>query len=863
MKCPARPSAQRGVALWLLLILVAMAGGYAFYRSANSQFTQSGQDSKLAIALAQAKEAVIAYAVMDDKRPGRILCPDLLGNGETPLLNGPECDAYVGGLPYKTLDVRDFQDDHGTPLRLAVHSLFGGRDRAINSDTTTTMRVIAADGSVNDDVVALVIATRGALDPANSDGDNNFQVGKSPVDGDNDLIAVITRQELMAAVEKRVANELRACLEQHSAQNPLHTYPWPASLANVVRTEITYTDLSKGSAISNKGTPQSLFGMVPDTQAGNPEQALKDSIALLKITKNSLNIASTVADKQNFSKQLQEQVAYALALYDQLFLAAVELDSRARAALNAYSTLDTTIAAATKSKATYTAQSSSLPAAIEAAQPSLQAFSVALTHTGIDLFHRELQLRNQDLLVRINAVATNPNSANFNALITPVNNLKNSLFEYSQTPNTDIESAISTAYTASIDAAAAVNKARKNLNEVTADEAQSAAMALFAANQMVESAILANRINVSGSEVGALAARLTVALTGYTGNTGLPTLVAALEAARTLVSSLATASSSLNTARATSLSTLDAALSATQTGNDQEQIRTSSEVSATQLGTLGVALTNNGDNVALETLKSVAATLDAAKSNIPSKVTDGRALRAPAQTVVYWSGIAISHAPDLARLARRGIVGGNIAIADNESSAYSTAVKLLDGLAGKDGTLALLDKAANDANADALNTANEALDKTRALLDTLISAAENIDAILPTSMAQGAVPTVWYSAACSFLRPNTSEGTWWTSNAWKTLAFYQISSSNNTAPGTLTVNGTGSYRVVALAAGRALSGQNRNTLSVENFLEDANIGVKEDEKGAPIKTRDGDAKAPLNSFTAKPPSATFNDRLSY
>jgi hypothetical protein len=853
MTRPAPLTAQRGVALWLLLIVVAMAGGYAFYRNANTQFSRSGQDTKLAMALAQAKEAVIAYAVLDEKRPGRILCPDLLGDGETPLLNGAECDAYIGGLPWKALDVRDFQDDHGTPLRLAVHSLFGGRDRPINSDTATTMRVVAADDSINDDAVAIVIAPRGALDPANSDGDNTFHVGKSGTDGDNDMIAMITRQELMAAVEKRVANELRACLEQHAAQNPLHTYPWPASLANVVRTEITYTDLSKGTAVSNKGTPQSLFGMVPDTQPGNPEQALKDSIAQLKITKNGLNIASTVADKQNFSKQLQEQVAYALALYDQLFLAAVELDSRARMALAAFSKLNTIIADATKTKASYSAQSSGLPAAIETAQPSLQAFGAALNHTGIDLFHRELQLRNQDLLSRISAVATNPNSANFNALITPINTFKNSLFEYSWTPNTAIENAISAAYTASIDAAKAVNNARKTLNAVTASEAQSAAMLLFAANQLVESAILANRINVSGSEVDALATRITAALAGYTGNAGLPALVAALEAARTLVSSLKTGSPSLSAARTTSLATLDAALSAAQASNDQGQIRTNSESSATQLGTLASALSNNGDNVALETLKSVAATFDAAKTNFPAKVTDGRALRAPAQTVVYWSGIAINHAPDLARLARRGIVGGNIAVADSESSAYSAAVKLLDGLAGKDGTLALLDKAANDAHSDALAIANEALDKTRAVLNDLISAAENIDAALPTSMAQGAVPTIWYSPACSFLRPNTSQGTWWTSNGWKALAFYQISSSTNTGTGTLTVNGTAGYRVVTLAAGRAMTGQSRATLTTANFLE----GINAD------PSRDGDATAPTLSFTAQPPSATFNDRLSY
>jgi hypothetical protein len=257
----------------------------------------------------------------------------------------------------------------------------------------------------------------------------------------------------------------------------------------------------------------------------------------------------------------------------------------------------------------------------------------------------------------------------------------------------------------------------------------------------------------------------------------------------------------------------------------------------------------------------VAATLDAAKSNIPPKVTDGRALRGPAQTVVYWSEIAIIHGADLARLARRGIVGGNIAIADNESSAYSTALNLLNGLVGEKGTLTLLDKAAKDPNTKAIDDANKAFDDTRTLLGALVSAAEGVDAILPTSMAQGAVPTIWYSPACSFLRPNTSAGTWWTANNWKSLAFYQISSSTNSATGTLTVNGNGNYRVIAVAAGKAWTdqplNQNHSTLTVANFLEGINADL----------SRDGNASSPSPDFIQRPPSAKindqFNDRLAY
>ena len=76
----APPSAQKGVALWMLLILVAMAGGYAFCRSANSQFNSIGQETKVAATLARAKDALIAYAVTDNDRPGSLPCPDLATN---------------------------------------------------------------------------------------------------------------------------------------------------------------------------------------------------------------------------------------------------------------------------------------------------------------------------------------------------------------------------------------------------------------------------------------------------------------------------------------------------------------------------------------------------------------------------------------------------------------------------------------------------------------------------------------------------------------------------------------------------------------------------------------------------------------
>ena len=106
-RLPARAKKQTGVALILLLVALILGGAYAFYRSANIGFGSSEQDAKLILSLARAKEALIAYAVIDDKRPGRMLCPDIIGEGNSDWsLSRPYCDTPSGWLPWKTLDWR-------------------------------------------------------------------------------------------------------------------------------------------------------------------------------------------------------------------------------------------------------------------------------------------------------------------------------------------------------------------------------------------------------------------------------------------------------------------------------------------------------------------------------------------------------------------------------------------------------------------------------------------------------------------------------------------------------------------------------------------------------------------------------------
>jgi hypothetical protein len=112
---------------------------------------------------------------------------------------------------------------------------------------------------------------------------------------------------------------------------------------------------------------------------------------------------------------------------------------------------------------------------------------------------------------------------------------------------------------------------------------------------------------------------------------------------------------------------------------------------------------------------------------------------------------------------------------------------------------------------------------------------------------------VWYGVACAFLQPASGSSSWWTANNWANTTFYQISDRIRATNGKLQVNGSGTYRVVAISAGKSLGGQSRSTRTTANFLEGANANT----------LRDGNAKTPVNVFVNAPVSSTFNDRLAY
>lgn len=852
MNRPAPLTAQRGVVLWLLLIIVAMAGGYAFYRNANTQFTRSGQDTKLAVVLAQAKEAVIAYAVMDESRPGRLLCPALLGDGISPLLSGVECDTYIGQLPWKTLDVRDFQDDHGTRLQLAVYNLFGGRDRAINSDTATGMRVIAADGSVNDDVVAAIIAPRGILDPANSDGDNTFQAGKSATDGDNDLIAVITRRELMAAVEKRVANEVRSCLDQHAAStaNTDHRYPWPAPL----------------SASAFQGKANSLFGWVPATQpTAGPESALKSTTTRLTQTLSQLSLAPDARQQLTALSALNDALLQARNLFDVIFINANQIRQLADGAASQLASLESTVNTASANGRISISEGSNIRTLANAPDTALGTLSNSLTQFGIDVFPWQIGQY-------ISALKLASSPTEFGSLTQTVRDL----LLATSTPRPDIP--LASALTAALSACGGTGSDQTTCNGTIA---KLAAPALITRLIELQKAVANTRISVLASDVSVqanLLSSLNTALRAMPNAANRAALLAAQNDAQLAINGITTGIANVTSARIGAIAALDAAVANLQASPTNDTLIDSSTANAiaaiTALATT-ISINEQVDNNVSHT--SLQAAIDAYDTALGNFTLIDTASPRPVQplgqqsqiaqaaltlgkatvTLEIWAKSISANAGLVAPLAKANLVAagadaGSATILDG--SAYKIASDGLASITGKNESNALLQayldspSAANQAKAEA------ALAETSALVSSLLTAANNLDAPLSSTQAT-AFPMIWLSSRCDFLLPGAS--TWWQTNLWTNLVLYQIGSPTISEPGRLTVNGSGGYRVVALAVGRALAlavqPQSRPSAQIQDFLEGINADL----------SRNGDATAPATSFTAQPPSATFNDRLSY
>lgn len=272
MRLPAR---QRGQVLLILLALISVIFVYAVVTGLNRSAADMAQAraQKTATALAQAKEALIAYAVTyadDPSRailvPGFLPCPEMVATSGNEGVAAGSCGSalvsQLGRLPWRTLVLDALKDGSDECLWYAVSGTYKNNPNGVTTNTATSnmmnwdtngqFAVMAGDGATylagaaaDNRAVAVIFAPGGALSGqdrtpvANSRacrgnyaaaayletaaGVNNSVVSATAnaittfIAGDssstfNDRLVYITRADIWNAVKKRsdFQNNLRA-----------------------------------------------------------------------------------------------------------------------------------------------------------------------------------------------------------------------------------------------------------------------------------------------------------------------------------------------------------------------------------------------------------------------------------------------------------------------------------------------------------------------------------------------------------------------------------------------------------------------------------------------------------------------------
>jgi len=271
---------QRGAALLVMLVIVVMGASAALVGSLSITTLKNARQEKTATALAQAKEALIGYAASDTNRPGELPCPDINNDGIITITgvnadySGSNCISLIGRLPWKTLGLPDLRDASGERLWYAVSDPFHANSTVkLNSDTAGTLTVSGNITASN--IIAIVFAPGQPL-PANNRSAANINnhsyslesVVTAPTSFSlltpndqpggnhtyNDQIITLSTTQLLPLVEKRIAREVKKCLDDYAANNN-YKYPWAVSASASTVTSPLFSD--KG------GYSTTLFGRLP------------------------------------------------------------------------------------------------------------------------------------------------------------------------------------------------------------------------------------------------------------------------------------------------------------------------------------------------------------------------------------------------------------------------------------------------------------------------------------------------------------------------------------------------------------------------------------------------------------------------
>lgn len=272
------------MALILALLLVAGIGSTLFLTIISPQRQRLALDDKTQRALAQAKDALIAWSVAHSTAPGHLPCPEDLtligtpneGSAQSPCSNTA---FHTGRLPWRTLSLDNPRDAFGEPLWYVLSPGFRGIPPLGSIGVATGQ--IPLDGTVSN-TAALIIAPGPALAGQARTPPN---AASPPLPGDyldlgnaggafvssgaagtfNDKVIAITSAELYRAMTFRVLAEVRGAF---GLQNGLRRYyndigSFPPN--GTALTGLTY-DSATRSWLSPASNPNLWFAQIAYTQ---------------------------------------------------------------------------------------------------------------------------------------------------------------------------------------------------------------------------------------------------------------------------------------------------------------------------------------------------------------------------------------------------------------------------------------------------------------------------------------------------------------------------------------------------------------------------------------------------------------------
>lgn len=278
----ALPVAQRGaVVLILLIIIAASTATYFLVHELNNTRLQVERDKINAAALAQARDAVLGFALANNEMPGGLPFPDRRrdgdydGNGDC-VTNSFNKSHLLGKFPFLNEegcgDIRAFDinpiDSSGERLWYAASSKLVKSKAGGNYQNITTAELMAdgdwltvndENGAVLSDKVAFVlISPGGTLQGQNRSGNapsarrflDDFKVGATtyknwddnlafiaarPVNNAsnrfNDRLLYVTRDEFVNRLVLRIVGDVRSHLDQYHGDINHTQYPYAATLA--------------------------------------------------------------------------------------------------------------------------------------------------------------------------------------------------------------------------------------------------------------------------------------------------------------------------------------------------------------------------------------------------------------------------------------------------------------------------------------------------------------------------------------------------------------------------------------------------------------------------------------------------------